>query len=78
MITAERSVQFTGNYLPCNIFQIDVWFFVICKLYGNLCCGELRVGPAMRSNGPLAQVHRCLTFTLLDAMYRSCANFLLN
>jgi hypothetical protein len=56
MITAEWSVQFTGNYLPCNIFQIDVWFFVICKLYGNLRCGEL--GPAMRSNGPLAQVVR--------------------
>lgn len=54
MITAERSVQFTGNYLPCNIPQIDVWFFVICKLYGNLHCRELR--PAMRSNGPLAQV----------------------
>jgi hypothetical protein len=54
MITAERSVQFTGNYLPCNIPQIDVWFFVICMLDGNLHCREL--GPAMRSNGPLAQV----------------------
>jgi hypothetical protein len=54
MITAEQSVQFTGNYLPCNIPQIEVWFFVICKLYGNLHCREL--GPAMHSNGPLAQV----------------------
>jgi hypothetical protein len=54
IITAGQSVQFTGNYLPCNISLIDVWFLVICRLYSNLHCRELR--PAMCSNGPLAQV----------------------
>jgi hypothetical protein len=54
VITTGQSVQFTGNYLPCNISLIDVWFLVICRLYGNLHRREL--GPAMRSNGPLAQV----------------------
>jgi hypothetical protein len=54
IITAGQSVQFTGNYLPCNISLIDVWFLVVCRLYDNLHHREL--GPAMRSNGPLAQV----------------------